>query len=37
MSPIHFVNQLCEIADGLHYLHEQDIAHGDLRGVRIFL
>lgn len=32
-SDIHF--QLCEIAQGLQYLHAQKIVHGDLRGVRV--
>lgn len=30
----HFVLQLLEIAEGLSFLHGQQIVHGDLRGVR---
>ena len=27
--------QLRDVASGLHYLHERDIIHGDLKGVRL--
>ena len=25
--------QVCDIAEGLHYLHSRDMFHGDLKGV----
>jgi serine/threonine protein kinase len=25
--------QLCEVAKGIYYLHEQNVIHGDIRGV----
>ena len=27
-------HKLCDITDGLHYLHSRDVVHGDLKGVR---
>lgn len=36
--PTHIhMHQLCEIAEGLEYLHAQKIVHGDLRGTNILI
>jgi len=34
-KPDEYLHQICEVAQGIDYLHLQNIVHGDLRGVRV--